>query len=81
MSKTITLPDDLEQVLVGKAEEEGISLEQYVIEALWRVVKMPTLDELFADIREDIEARGITDEEIERDIDEAVAEVRVRRRG
>lgn len=80
MNVTITLPDELETLLAEKAAVEGVSLEQFAIDALRRVAEMPTISDLFADVRADIQARGITDEELEQDIDAAVAEVRARRR-
>jgi hypothetical protein len=55
-------------------------VEEYTLSVLRKVAEMPTFRELFADVQADIKARGITDEEIERDINAAVAEVRARRR-
>lgn len=77
---TITLPSDLEQIILKKAAADGKGLEEYTLAVLRKDAELPDLRELFADVRADLEARGVTDEEIEQDIDAAVAEVRARRR-
>ena len=78
---TITLPAELEQAVSAKAMASGKGLEDYLILVLQKDVGLPSLRDLFADVRADIQTRGITDEEMEQDIDAAVAEVRARRRG
>jgi hypothetical protein len=80
MSATITLPIELEILLAKKAAVEGVNVEQYAIDALRRVAEMPTISELFADVRAEFEASGITDEELQQDIEQALAEVRAERR-
>ena len=77
---TITLPLELERAVTAKATASGQKLEEYLLAVLKKDAALPTLRELFADVRADIEARGITDEELEADIDAAVQEVRARRR-
>lgn len=77
---TITLPPDLEKLVEKRAAADGQGVEEYTLSVLRKVTELPTLRELFADVHADIKARGITDEEVERDIDAAVAEVRARRR-
>jgi hypothetical protein len=77
---TITLPLELEQAVSAKAEAKGQLLEGYILDVLQKDSGLPSLRELFADVRADIQARGITDEELEQDIDAAVAEMRARRR-
>jgi hypothetical protein len=77
---TITLPQELEQAVTAKAQASGQRLEGYILSVLQKDAALPTLRELFADLRADIEARGITDEELAQDIDAAVAEVKARRR-
>ncbi len=81
MSATITLPTELEQILARKAAAEGLDVEQFAVDALRRVAEMPTIGELFADVRAEFEASGMTDEELAQEIETAVAEVRARRRG
>ena len=77
---TITLPSDLEQLVLEKAAADGKELEEYTLSVLRKDAELPDLRDLFADVRADIKARGITDEEVEQDIEAALAEVRARRR-
>lgn len=77
---TITLPTDLEQIISTKAASEGKGLEEYTLYVLRKDAELPSLRDLFADVRAEIEASGITDEELEQEIDAAVKEVRARRR-
>ncbi len=78
---TITLPTELAQVLSAKATISGKGLEDYLIYLAQRDAELPSLRDIFAEVRADIQARGITDEELNQDIEEAIAEVRARRRG
>jgi hypothetical protein len=80
MSITITIPADLEPLVLERASASGKDVEQYALDLLKKDAELPDPWELFADVRADIEARGITDEEVEQDIDAAIAEVRARRR-
>ncbi len=77
---TITLPLDLEQLVLERVAASGKGLEDYTLSVLRKDAELPDLRDLFADVRADIKARGITDEELEQDIDAAVTEVRARRR-
>ena len=77
---TITLPSDLEQLVLERAAADGKGLEDYTLSVLRKDAELPDLRDLFADVRADIQARGITDEEVEQDIEAAIAEVRARRR-
>ena len=67
MSATITLPMELESLLAKKAAVEGVNVEQFALDALRRVAEMPTISELFADVRAEFETSGITDEELQQD--------------
>lgn len=82
MSATITiiLPAELEPLVTAKAAASGKGLEEYTLSVLRRDAELPSLRELFADVRAEIVASGITDEQLEQEIDAAVAEVRARRR-
>ena len=77
---TIKLPTELEQIISTKAAAEGKGLEEYALSVLQRDAELPGLRDLFADVRAEIKASGVTDEELERKIDAVVAEVRARRR-
>ena len=77
---TITFPTELERTIAAKAQASGKRFEDYILYLAQKDAALPTLRDLFADVRADMEARGITEEEWEQDVDEAVAEVRARRR-
>jgi hypothetical protein len=77
---TITLPSELEHALAAKAQANGQQMERYDLYVLQKDAELPTLRDLFADVRADIQASGITDEELAQDIDAAVAEVKASRR-
>jgi len=76
---TITLPAELESIIAAKAAASGKGLEEYTLSVLRKDAELPSLRDLFADVRAEIEASGITDEELEQEIDAAVSEVRIRR--
>jgi hypothetical protein len=80
MSVTITLSSELEEKISRRAAARGLPLEEYAREVLRRDVEQPTLRELFASVREQIETTGITDEALSTQIEGAVSEVRTRRR-
>jgi hypothetical protein len=79
MSATITLPVELEILLAKKAAVEGVDVERFAIDALRRVAEMPTISELFAEVGAAFESSGRTDEELQHDIEQALAEVRAER--
>ena len=81
MTVTITIPPELEAKIAERAATKGVTLEQYAQEVLERDAEMPTLRELFAPVRDQIKAAGVTDEELAMQIEEAVTEVRTRPRG
>lgn len=78
---TITIPAELEDKIAERAAAKGVTLEEYAQEVLERDVEMATLRELFAPVRDQIKAAGMTDEGLSAQIEEAVAEVRTRPRG
>ena len=80
MSATITLPTDLERLLAGQAATRGVNVEELAIETLRRAAEIPSISELFADVRAEFEASGMTDEELGQEIEAAVDEVRAQRR-
>lgn len=77
---TLTLPPQLERSISAKASANGQKLEEYLLQIIQKDAERPSLREIFAEVHADIEARGITEEELEADINAAVAEVRARRR-
>jgi hypothetical protein len=76
---TITLPAELERAISAKASANGQKLEDYLLQIIQKDAERPSLREIFADVHAYIEARGITDEELEADINAALAEVRAAR--
>jgi hypothetical protein len=78
---TITLPSELERIIAGRATASGKKLEEYALDVLRRDAELPDLRELFADVRDQIEASGVSDDVLDEQIEAAVAEVRARKRG
>ncbi len=78
MSTTITIPAELEKKIAGRAAAQGKDVEQFALEALERAVDSPSLRELFADVREEIRASGVAEEELDVRIESAAREVRNR---
>jgi hypothetical protein len=81
MGLTITIPAELGEKLSKRAIARGLPLEEYAREVLERDATIPTLREVFAPVREQIEESGVTDEELTGQIQEAISEVRARQRG
>jgi hypothetical protein len=79
MSITITIPAELEPLLLKQATVTGKAVEEYALDLLKKGAELPTISELFADVRAEFEASGMTDEELESEIEAAVAEVRAER--
>lgn len=73
MTLTINLPKDVGAALENKAKTHGTGLAEYVETMIATQVKRPTFRELFADVRKNI---TISDEELEKEIDAAIAESR-----
>jgi hypothetical protein len=80
MSTTINIPDELEKKIAGRAGAQGKDVKQFAIEALERAAEIPSLRELFADVRKQAHANNLTDEELDTRIESAVKEVRKQRR-
>ena len=80
MSTTITIPTELEEKIAGRAAKQGQDVEQFALEALSRAVETSSLRELFADVREEMSASGLREEELDASIESAVNEVRKQRR-
>jgi len=80
MSTTINIPTELEKKIAGRAASQGKDVEEFALEALSRAVDVPSLRELFADVREQIQKHGVSDDEIDTQIETAVEETRKQRR-
>lgn len=79
MSATITLPVELERLLAKKAAARGVNVEEFAVDVLNRAARRPTLSEVFADIRADYVACGMTEEDLGQWIEQAFSEVRAER--
>jgi hypothetical protein len=80
MSTSITIPTELEEKLAERAAEQGKNVEQFALEALARAVEIPSLRELFSDVRRQIHTAAIPEEDVDAGIETAVKEVRKQRR-
>lgn len=74
------LPESIVQALRKRAEDVGTTAPEYVRylieEDLASAVSLRTL---YAPVREQIKASGVTDEQLETEIDDAITEVRASR--
>ncbi len=73
MTLTINLPEDIGTVLRNKAKKSGKEVGEYVETLIATQIKRPTYRDLFADVRKSI---SVSDDELEKNIDTAVAESR-----
>ena len=80
MSTTITIPAELEKKIAGRAAAEGKDVEQFALEALERAANTPSLRDLFADLREEVRAGGLSESDVDDAIDSALKEARKLRR-
>ena len=80
MSTTITIPAELEKKIAGRAAAEGKNVEQFALEALERAANTPSLRDLFADLREEVRAGGLSESDVDDAIDSALKEARKLRR-
>ncbi len=77
---TLELPLETQTKLEERATKSGQDLQRYVLSLIHRDLDTPTLRELFAPVREQIQASGVTDEALEKEIASALSEVRKARR-
>lgn len=80
MSTIITIPPELEKKIAERAATQGKDVEQFALEALLRAVETPSLRELFADVRDQIQTSGVSEEELDARIESAVTDSRKKRR-
>ena len=79
MSTTITIPTDLEKKIAGRAATEGKDVQQFALETLSRAVETASVRELFGDVREQVRASHMSEEDLDTRIETAVKEVRNQR--
>jgi hypothetical protein len=76
MTLSLELAPDLEQQLQERARATGQDIAQYVLQTLQeKVQRKPTVDELLAPFRKQVEESGMTDEELEAFFEEVRDEV------
>ena len=74
MTLTINLPEDIGTALRNRAKKSGKEVGEYVESLITTTqVKRPTYRDLFADVRKSI---SVSDDELEKGIDDAIAESR-----
>ncbi len=72
---TISLPKDIGLALENKAKLSGRDSAKYVEDLVAKEVSSPSLDEILAPFRRQVEESGITDEELDNLFTEARKEV------
>jgi hypothetical protein len=77
MTLTINLPKEIGTALEYRAKTNKKSLAEYVETMIAAQIKRPTFRELFVDVRENI---TISDEDLEKEIDAAIADSREAKR-
>ncbi len=77
---TIELPPDTQAKLEKRATETGQDMQTYVLTLIRKDVDSLTLRELFAPVREQIQASGVTDKELGAELETAISDVRRKRR-
>jgi hypothetical protein len=78
MSATLTLPIDVElQGLLAQKAAQGVNIETFAVEAIKRAARRPAISDEFAEVRADFVPSGISEEELQRDNEQALAEMKV----
>lgn len=72
MTLTINLPKDVGAALENKAKMSGRDAAEFIEDLVTKEVNSPSLDEILAPFRRQVEESGITDQEF----DEFVEEIR-----
>jgi hypothetical protein len=75
MSITVSLTADLERRLIERAAQSGKDSVDYVRELIDKDIHGPTLDEVLAPFRRQVEAGGTSDEELGAFFEEVRGEV------
>ena len=80
MTISIDLGPELSKKLEERAAKIGQTPNDYTRRLVERSLAEPTFDEILAPVREQVAASGITEEELDELISEAIAEVRQERK-
>ncbi len=79
MTLSISISAETEAKLKAKAAVEGVDLPTYAARVLEQLACRPTLDELLAPLRAEVEASGITEAQLTNLLEEAKHEQRDQR--
>ena len=80
MALKVPLSDDAEARLRERALAAGVDAETYAARVLERELSRPTLDEVLAPLRAEVEATGMTEDELSDLLERAKHEMRAERR-
>jgi hypothetical protein len=75
MSITIDLPSEVETELRKKAAADGKDFQHFVVETLKIKAFKPSLDEILAPFRQEVEESEISDDELDALVEEAREEI------
>ena len=75
MTLTINLPKDVGTALEKRAQTSGRDSAEYVEDLVTKEVNTPSLDEILAPFRREVEESGMTDDELDTLFTEARKEV------
>lgn len=70
MDVKISIPSELESVLIERAARFGKDTDDYVSQVVAKHLERPSLDELLAPIREDFAKSGMSEDELNALIEE-----------
>jgi hypothetical protein len=79
MVVTVQIPEELERKLIDRARATGQDAGQYVQSVLERNLAGPSLDEVLAPFRDQVERSGMSDDELDALVEQA-RETRFRER-
>jgi hypothetical protein len=80
MRYTITLPDETEAKLQERARSSGTSADAYLQQLVQTALAKPTLREILAPIHQEFVASGMSDDELDSVLSEAIEQSRLARR-
>lgn len=80
MDVTINLPPAIAGKLLERAQSSGCATEDYITQLIVKDVSRKSLRDIFAPVREEIEASGISEEELDSLLKEAREEAFQERR-
>lgn len=73
---TLPIDSEVEGWLATQAAALGVNIEQVAVETLRRQARKSSINEVFADVQEEFVVSGISEKELQQDVEQALAEVR-----